>query len=208
MWNQNIVGLRGPGAELVAGDAAVPVTCWKALTGCATNAGMSAYVYTQLTDVESESNGLLTYDRAVLKLDAADRCGGESGRVPAVAAEPDAGFSAHRAGGAAGVAVYEGAPAGGLGSAGVRRPRVGGDRGADRRRENAGRHRRTMDAADGDVAGVAAGASRFPHLSQRRGGGVSERRAGRDDAEPAERLCADRRCGRRRGRRCVRARRT
>ena len=32
---------------------------------------MSGYVYTQLTDVESESNGLLTYDRAVVKPDAA-----------------------------------------------------------------------------------------------------------------------------------------
>ena len=28
---------------------------------------MSAAVYTQLTDVEEESNGLLTYDRAVIK---------------------------------------------------------------------------------------------------------------------------------------------
>ena len=33
--------------------------------------GMSGYVYTQLTDVETESNGLLTYDRAVIKPDAA-----------------------------------------------------------------------------------------------------------------------------------------
>jgi hypothetical protein len=33
--------------------------------------GLSAAVYTQTTDVETECNGLLTYDRAVLKLDAA-----------------------------------------------------------------------------------------------------------------------------------------
>ena len=32
---------------------------------------MSAYVYTQLTDVETESNGLMTYDRAVVKPDVA-----------------------------------------------------------------------------------------------------------------------------------------
>ena len=32
--------------------------------------GLSAAVYTQITDVESEVNGLLTYDRDVLKLDA------------------------------------------------------------------------------------------------------------------------------------------
>lgn len=33
--------------------------------------GLNAAVYTQITDVETELNGLLTYDRAVLKLDAA-----------------------------------------------------------------------------------------------------------------------------------------
>lgn len=32
--------------------------------------GLSACVYTQTTDVETEANGLLTYDRAVLKVDA------------------------------------------------------------------------------------------------------------------------------------------
>jgi hypothetical protein len=32
-------------------------------------AGLSAAIYTQLTDVETEVNGLLTYDRAVIKLD-------------------------------------------------------------------------------------------------------------------------------------------
>jgi hypothetical protein len=31
--------------------------------------GLSAAVYTQITDVESEANGLLTYDRAVIKVD-------------------------------------------------------------------------------------------------------------------------------------------
>lgn len=36
-----------------------------------TGLGLSAAVYTQLTDVETEVNGLLTYDRAVLKPDAA-----------------------------------------------------------------------------------------------------------------------------------------
>jgi hypothetical protein len=32
--------------------------------------GLAAAVYTQTTDVEVEVNGLMTYDRAVLKLDA------------------------------------------------------------------------------------------------------------------------------------------
>jgi hypothetical protein len=31
--------------------------------------GLSASVYTQLSDVEDETNGLLTYDRRVLKID-------------------------------------------------------------------------------------------------------------------------------------------
>jgi hypothetical protein len=47
--------------------------------------GLSAAVYTQTTDVETEANGLLTYDRAVLKVDlkrvaAANR--GDFSRVP------------------------------------------------------------------------------------------------------------------------------
>ena len=33
--------------------------------------GLSGAVYTQLTDVETETNGLLTYDRKVLKVDLA-----------------------------------------------------------------------------------------------------------------------------------------
>jgi hypothetical protein len=49
--------------------------------------GLSAVVYTQTTDVEAEANGLLTYDRAVLKVDAervaaANR--GDFSRVPLV----------------------------------------------------------------------------------------------------------------------------
>lgn len=31
--------------------------------------GLSAIVYTQLSDVEDETNGLLTYDREILKID-------------------------------------------------------------------------------------------------------------------------------------------
>lgn len=47
--------------------------------------GLSAAIYTQLTDVEVEANGLLTYDRAVIKVDvervaAANR--GDFSRVP------------------------------------------------------------------------------------------------------------------------------
>src|SRR5262249_2454890 len=47
--------------------------------------GLSAAIYTQITDVETEANGLLTYDRAVLKVDL-DRVAvankGDFARVP------------------------------------------------------------------------------------------------------------------------------
>lgn len=36
------------------------------------NPGLSASVYTQITDVETETNGLMTYDRAVIKVDTAE----------------------------------------------------------------------------------------------------------------------------------------
>ena len=32
--------------------------------------GYTAAIYTQITDIEGELNGLMTYDRAVIKLDA------------------------------------------------------------------------------------------------------------------------------------------
>ena len=38
------------------------------------DSGLAAAVYTQLTDVETECNGFLTYDRAVLKVDPVDIC--------------------------------------------------------------------------------------------------------------------------------------
>jgi hypothetical protein len=49
------------------------------------NPGISAVVYTQVTDVETEANGLMTYDRAVIKVDvdrvaAANR--GDFSKVP------------------------------------------------------------------------------------------------------------------------------
>jgi hypothetical protein len=42
------------------------------LFGWTQNKGLNAYVYTQLTDVETERNGLVTYDRKVIKAPAED----------------------------------------------------------------------------------------------------------------------------------------
>lgn len=44
--------------------------------------GLSAAVYTQITDVETETNGLLTYDRSVLKVDAPLVAAANRGRFP------------------------------------------------------------------------------------------------------------------------------
>jgi beta-galactosidase/beta-glucuronidase len=42
---------------------------WKGVAKLRDEKGLSAAVYTQLTDVETECNGLMTYDRAVTKVD-------------------------------------------------------------------------------------------------------------------------------------------
>lgn len=51
--------------------------------------GCSAVVYTQLTDVEQESNGLMTYDRAVIKPDIAIVAAANQGRFPALPPNPN-----------------------------------------------------------------------------------------------------------------------
>ncbi|MBN1908316.1 MAG: glycoside hydrolase family 2 [Pirellulales bacterium] len=48
------------------------------------SSGLSAAVYTQLTDVETEANGLMTYDRGVLKVDAKQVAAANAGRVPSL----------------------------------------------------------------------------------------------------------------------------
>jgi hypothetical protein len=45
---------------------------------------MSAAVYTQITDVETEANGLLTYDRAVLKVDLDRAAAANRGQAPEI----------------------------------------------------------------------------------------------------------------------------
>ena len=44
--------------------------------------GLSAAIYTQITDVESEVNGLLTYDREVIKMDVGKVADANQGKVP------------------------------------------------------------------------------------------------------------------------------
>src|SRR5262249_26017061 len=60
---------------------------WQGVAKLEKERGLSAAVYTQLTDVETEINGLLTYDRAVIKVDeerAAAAAQFDFARVPEV----------------------------------------------------------------------------------------------------------------------------
>ncbi len=51
--------------------------------------GVSAFIYTQLTDVEQEINGLLTYDRAVVKLDQKIVTAANQGQFPPLPPNPN-----------------------------------------------------------------------------------------------------------------------
>ena len=70
-WN-NDANVMGYGATLKSGWLATKrfQELMKTAYKLHQDRGTSAFVYTQLTDVEQEINGLLTYDRAVVKLDA------------------------------------------------------------------------------------------------------------------------------------------
>lgn len=67
MWDENSWGytMVGSGEEL----AALYDSFIQQLIGYKDNPGLSAAVYTQITDVEVEINGLITYDRDVVKAD-------------------------------------------------------------------------------------------------------------------------------------------
>lgn len=67
MWNQDSWGytMVNSGQEL----AALYDSFSQMLSSFETNQGLSAAVYTQITDVEIEINGLITYDREVVKAD-------------------------------------------------------------------------------------------------------------------------------------------
>ena len=67
--------------------------------------GLSAAVYTQTTDVETEANGLMTYDRAVVKVDLERIAAAQPGRLLAGAGGDDG--RAHLAGEGADVALHD-----------------------------------------------------------------------------------------------------
>jgi hypothetical protein len=80
MWTKEHWGYRG-----VADQKALTRQYAKLLSrtyALKDSAGLCAAIYTQLTDVETEANGLLTYDRAVMKVDLETTVLANTGKLP------------------------------------------------------------------------------------------------------------------------------
>lgn len=81
-WAPRTWGYQGVADQQALTDRFVELLrrCW----GLRDEPGLSAIVYTQLTDVETECNGLLTYDRAVLKVDPESVLRANRGEFPPI----------------------------------------------------------------------------------------------------------------------------
>jgi hypothetical protein len=81
-WTQKTWGYRGTkdSEELTNSYCRLLRRVWQGKE----SPGLSAAVYTQTTDVETECNGLMTYDRAVVKVDAKKVAAANNGQVPQV----------------------------------------------------------------------------------------------------------------------------
>jgi hypothetical protein len=79
-WTQKAWGYRGMASatELTQRYLSLLRGVW----GLEESTGLSAAVYTQITDVETECNGLLTYDRALVKVDASRVAAANRGKLP------------------------------------------------------------------------------------------------------------------------------
>ncbi|WP_243841872.1 glycoside hydrolase family 2 TIM barrel-domain containing protein [Salinibacterium sp. ZJ77] len=66
-WNAREFGYRRYRDRASLAEAVTAL--WRDELAPATEQGLAGFVYTQLTDVEDEVNGLLTYDREVVKID-------------------------------------------------------------------------------------------------------------------------------------------
>jgi hypothetical protein len=83
MWTEKNWGYRGvaDGKALTRQYVKMLTTAWQLRE----TEGLNAAIYTQLTDVETEANGLLTYDREVIKLDLDTAAGANRGEAKPVA---------------------------------------------------------------------------------------------------------------------------
>jgi len=81
-WAAAAWGYRGAASmeALTRGYEKMIAKAWKLKD----TAGLSAMIYTQITDLETECNGLLTYDRAVNKVDPERAAAVNTGKVPPV----------------------------------------------------------------------------------------------------------------------------
>src|SRR5439155_15043685 len=68
VWTEKSWGYRGAASREVLTREYVEL--WRKVWQLKDDPGLCAAVYTQWTDVEAECNGLLTYDRKVIKVDA------------------------------------------------------------------------------------------------------------------------------------------
>jgi len=87
-WDSNYVGYGGLVKNSYQFDKRY-LALLKAAYKLSDSQGTSAFVYTQLTDVEEESNGLLTYDRAVVKPDLDFIAAANRGSFIPLPANPD-----------------------------------------------------------------------------------------------------------------------
>jgi hypothetical protein len=81
MWSQEhwgYEGMRGSKGELANQYDKLFRRVWRLKD----DPGASAVVYTQITDVETEANGLLTYDRAVIKIPRSRLVKANTGQLP------------------------------------------------------------------------------------------------------------------------------
>lgn len=88
MWTEDVFGY---GATLKDGQLVTKryQALMKRAYALREERGTSAFVYTQLTDVEQESNGLLTYDRAIIKPDTGVTRDANLGKFPPLAPNPN-----------------------------------------------------------------------------------------------------------------------
>jgi len=80
MWSEKSWGYRTVGSPEQLAQRYESL--WRGMHNLKDSPGMCAAIYTQITDVEVEANGLLTYDRAVIKGDVARMAAAVQGRFP------------------------------------------------------------------------------------------------------------------------------
>lgn len=81
-WQKETWGYRGVGSPDELTERYVEL--WRGVNALGKSDGLAAAIYTQLTDVETECNGLVTYDRAVTKVDVARVVAAHRGQFPQV----------------------------------------------------------------------------------------------------------------------------